>query len=314
MIRKETALTTRSFATLLFAFIAISLTSGSTVSAASKADEQKPTVASMGKTSVSAHLVQQIIDALEPDSKKAVADNPRLLEKIVRDEVVRQFVVGKAKEAKLHQEPDMAFLMERAKNRLLLNKYIAEKARVPDDYPSTSDVIDFYENNKEQFVVPTRIHLAQVFIDLPPDADKKAVNEGQKKAQNVASLLNKAGADFSKIAKERSEDPASAANGGDMGWISEPLILPQIRDAIDGVEEGNLSQPVRSNRGWHIVKVIDRQPATVRPVLEVRNQIIEALRKAKRRATRREFIRKLLEEHPIEIDEKALLNIKLEDS
>ncbi len=82
----------------------------------------------------------------------------------------------------------------------------------------------------------------------------------EAEAKKLSEQLKKKPADFEKIAKEKSTDKASGANGGDLGWFTKDKMVPEFANAAYEVKKGEVSAPVKSAFGWHIIKVDDRRP------------------------------------------------------
>jgi peptidyl-prolyl cis-trans isomerase D len=102
------------------------------------------------------------------------------------------------------------------------------------------------------------------------DAEARALAEGVRK-----QLLD--GADFASVARRASEDTGSAANGGDLGCFGRGAMVPPFEDAAFGLKPGELSELVRTQYGYHIVKVASRQEEAVPPLAEVRDRLREGL-------------------------------------
>jgi parvulin-like peptidyl-prolyl isomerase len=155
--------------------------------------------------------------------------------------------------------------------------------------------------------------VAQIFISAPkgnPDASKEKA--AAKKLARVRELLARAGADFSAIAKAESEDAASAAQGGEIGWLAEEQIQPEIRTQLPKLRINALSEPLRLDDGWHIIKVLDVREAHTPLLEQVRTQLVQQLRSERERQNREAYISKLLEASPLAINEATLseLNAK----
>ena len=86
----------------------------------------------------------------------------------------------------------------------------------------------------------------------------------------------KAGADFAELAREYSDDPGSGASGGDLGWVSPGDMVPEFEQAMDATPTGELSTPVRSQFGWHVLQVTDRREADIGEEVQ-RNQVRQML-------------------------------------
>ena len=176
----------------------------------------------------------------------------------------------------------------------LLNKEVLSRINITD-----KDVSDFYNANKAAFnYAENNYRIAQIMVSPQPSNDvknlkhDKAQNEEQakKKIQMLEARL-KQGDDFTMLAQSFSEDPESASNGGDMGFIGESALEkadPEIRKLILTLPPGQFSVPTHAGNVWHILKVIQREPAGQRDLNDPRVQqsIREELRTRKEQLLR----------------------------
>jgi len=160
----------------------------------------------------------------------------------------------------------------------LFNKDITSKINVTD-----KDVADFYNANKASFnLAEPQIHLAQVLVTAQPNPDvrnlknDKAQNEEQaKKKIEMLMARIRQGEDFAQLAQAFSEDPASAQNGGDLGFISQSALdraSPDLRKVVMGTPSGQVSGILHSPEGYRIFKVIAKEPAGQRELQDPRVQ------------------------------------------
>jgi len=139
------------------------------------------------------------------------------------------------------------------------------------------DVDDFYAKNPDRFKEPENVHAAHILIRLPPQADVAAKAKAKAEAQALLKQI-RARADFAKLAREKSQDPESAPNGGDLGFFAKGQMVPQFEEAAFKLKPGEVSPVVETQYGFHIIKVLDhRQPRTV-PLEEARPQLMQILR------------------------------------
>lgn len=139
------------------------------------------------------------------------------------------------------------------------------------------DLQAYYNQHQDDFRVPEQVKVSHILIKTPsagPDGkvDDKAVAEAQKKAQDVLNQL-KAGAKFDELAKKYSDDPGSAKQGGELGWIGRGRTVPEFEKAAFSLPKGQTSDLVKSSYGFHIIHVEDKQDAHVKSLDEVRAQI-----------------------------------------
>jgi peptidylprolyl isomerase len=124
--------------------------------------------------------------------------------------------------------------------------------------------------------------------------DKATAAAAQKRAADLAAKAQVKGADFAKLARENSDHKDTAPKGGDLGWLAEPQIFPEIRSVAAKMEKGDVSPPIRSASGWHIVKLVDKKPAGVRPLSEVRDVIVNQLRLRRAQEMERTYIESMV--------------------
>jgi peptidylprolyl isomerase len=108
------------------------------------------------------------------------------------------------------------------------------------------------------------------------------------------------------LAKRDSQDAPSAANGGDLGWLREDALVPPIRAAVQGMADGAVSDPVRSQGGWHLLKLLGSKPPTQASLAESRDTLVHALRQERQMEGQRDYLGGLLKQQPIEVNEVEL--------
>jgi len=197
----------------------------------------------------------------------------------------------------------VAAQIERARDQEIVATYLMSKATLAADYPSDADIQSAYDKNRDRFLVPRQYHLAQIFIDVPADADDKVQAEKKKKAEDIARQAKAAGADFEDLARRYSEHKTSAAQGGDLGWSAEQQVVPEIRVQVSGMSKGDISDPIRSSTGWHVICLLDTKAAGIRPLAEVKDTIVASLRQQKLEENEDAYVESLLQKTPPAINE-----------
>ncbi|MDR1425117.1 MAG: SurA N-terminal domain-containing protein [Azoarcus sp.] len=128
---------------------------------------------------------------------------------------------------------------------------------------------------------PEERRISHILIDLATDADAAAVAAAKQRAEDIVAELHKKPARFAEIAREKSRDPGTSANGGDLGYLRRDAGMDEaFVQAAFGQKKDEISNPVRTGYGFHIVQVTDiRAGGDKRPYEEVRGEIAEGLRK-----------------------------------
>src|SRR5205814_1617067 len=135
-----------------------------------------------------------------------------------------------------------------------------------------SDIQRFYNDNVQQFQTPEQVHASHILLKT----DGKNEADVRKKAEALLAQV-KAGADFGALAKKESEDEGSKANGGDLGFFARGRMVPEFEMVAFSMQPGQTSDLVRSQFGFHIIRVIEKKAAETRPLQEVRAQIQDQL-------------------------------------
>src|SRR5262249_20287343 len=130
---------------------------------------------------------------------------------------------------------------------------------------------------------PQRYHAAHILVRVPPTGGSEA--EDKSKVTLAEAIRRaKAGEDFGKLAKELSEDTATASQGGDLGFVGKGEMVPQFEEALFALKKGEISpQPVRTPFGYHAIKVIDVQEGGLQPFREIAAKIKGTLAAARPR-------------------------------
>ncbi len=152
------------------------------------------------------------------------------------------------------------------------------------------DIADYYERRKSEFSVEERWARHILLKDEEDTPEARAATE--KKAQELLEQIRAEGADFAALAQEHSADPGTAALGGDLGWFDDKTMVPEFTEAAFALaQKGDLSEPVRSAYGVHIIQLEDTRDQ--KPLEAVQSDIRFAIRKARQSDRAREDIQEL---------------------
>jgi peptidyl-prolyl cis-trans isomerase C len=149
--------------------------------------------------------------------------------------------------------------------------------------PTEADAKKFYEENPDKFQQPETVKASHILIATPPDAKPEQVAEKEKIAKEVHARVTTKQEAFENVAKEVSEDPGTKENGGDLDYFSRDRMVPEFSEAAWKLEIGQISEPVRSQFGFHIIKLTDKKPSRVVPFEEAKDRIMNYLSQQKRR-------------------------------
>ena len=143
---------------------------------------------------------------------------------------------------------------------------VAASFQVPD-----ATLQQAYQREQERFRTPERVQARHILL-MTTDKPAAEVEKLKAKSQDILKKL-KSGGDFAQLAKDNSQDPGSAVKGGDLGWVVRGQMVPEFEKACFSLKEGQLSEVVTTQYGFHIVQVTKKEQAHVRPFEEVKNEL-----------------------------------------
>lgn len=190
----------------------------------------------------------------------------QLPEERKRDELVNYMVDLKlgakaALDAKIADGPDFAARLAYYREKVLLDEYLtreSKKAATPEAAQK------LFDDTLKAMKPEEEVHARHILVE--DEAKAKAAVERVKK-----------GEDFAKVAAELSKDPGSGKEGGDLGWFSKERMVPEFAEAAFKLEKGQISAPVKSQFGWHVIKLEDKRTKPLPKFDEVKPQIEQYL-------------------------------------
>ena len=138
---------------------------------------------------------------------------------------------------------------------------------------SEDDIKTFYEQNLQRFSTPEERRASHILIAVN---NEKTDADAKKEADEIYKQLQADPSKFAQLAKSKSADPGSARQGGDLGFFQKGMMVPEFDNAVFSGKKGDLIAPVKTQFGYHIIKIVDVKPAQAKPLKEVRAEI-EAL-------------------------------------
>jgi peptidyl-prolyl cis-trans isomerase D len=136
---------------------------------------------------------------------------------------------------------------------------------------SAKEMEDYYENNKEKFGQPKRVKVRHILIKTDAQ-DKEGAAKAKQRAESVREEAAK-GKDFAQLAKQNSEDLGTKDRGGEIGFISKGMVVPEFEQAAFSMKAGEISGVIQTQFGFHILKVDEIQEASTQPLEKVKAQI-----------------------------------------
>jgi peptidyl-prolyl cis-trans isomerase C len=204
---------------------------------------------------------------------------PPQLQGPARQEYVLGFLIDltalaqAAEVEKLDQSPEFAQQLAFAKKRLLMQAALskATKAAVSD-----AELKKTYDEALKQQKPEEEVRARHILFRVEDPKDEKASAAAEAKAKDVEARLKK-GEDFAKLASSLTEDPSGKENGGDLGYFTKDQMVPEFADKAFTMKPGDVSAPVKTQFGWHVIKLEDKRQKPLPTFDEVRPQIEQFL-------------------------------------
>lgn len=178
-------------------------------------------------------------------------------------------------------------------------RYIAISAsNIPGITVSDDDIRQYYNQHADQYKLPDRVHVRHILVKTPepgPDGkvDQKALDTAKAKAEGLLKQIQNGG-NFEELAKKNSDDPGSATKGGELPTFQHGAMVPEFEQAAFALQnKGQLSGLVQSKFGYHIIQLIDKQPAHTKSLDEVKADIIPVVKQQKESKAADELARTL---------------------
>jgi peptidyl-prolyl cis-trans isomerase C len=178
-------------------------------------------------------------------------------------------LVSKAADDKrLGDNVDFKRKLDFARKKLLMEALLAQtgKAALTD-----AAMHQVYDEAVKQLGNEEEVHARHILIRAAP-GDDKASKEAEDKIKAIIVRLNK-GEDFAKVASEVTEDPSGKANGGDLGYFAKDQMVPEFSEVAFKLDKGKISGPVKTQFGWHVIKVEDKRAKAPPTFDEVKGQL-----------------------------------------
>ena len=266
---------------LLFAFVAC----------AKKEGQKGSDLAKVGNVTITQADIEREIKNL-PDFAQKLFEGSGGKERFLNELVKKELLYQEALKKGLDKNTEYLKKVEDFKKITLighlLEKEIESKAKVTDQ-----DVKDYYEKHKEDFAPVSQIRMSLILVKTEEEAKK------------ILERLNK-GEDFAKVAKKSSVDLNSAKNGGDLGYLSRGQMTSELEAVAVRLKTGEVSEPIKTQSGYQIIKVTDKKIGKVVEFERVKNFISQQLSAGKQKEVFDSYIESLKKSYKVDINKEAI--------
>lgn len=226
--------------------------------------------------------IQNRLNTISPNAKIDLASLPKeVLEALVLEVNVNNTIDKEAKKLKYQNDPEINKKVEDYKKELVREKFLKEQV---------------YSKATEERALEEYNLMVEHLKGKEERKIKHILVSTEEEIERARRSVMRSG-NFEKVAKEKSIDTASAENGGDIGYVLQEELVPEFGDVAFILKVGEVSKPVKTQYGWHIIKVEDIRPAEFMPFEDVKDGIIQRLREQ----IIQEYLLKLTKDADIEL-------------
>lgn len=266
------------------------------VTGCAKDETDSPVIAEVNKDAITANDFLTELNRVPQWARDQFSEKEgkkKFLEELIKRELIYQ----NAKKMRLHKDEEFLSRVDEFKKMTLvslsLKKEVDDKVAVTDE-----EVKDFFEKNKDKFTVGTKIKASHILVN------------SEDEAREVEEKLKK-GEDFASLARAMSKDKASAEKGGDLGYFGRGRMVPEFERAALNLNPGEISSPVRTRFGYHIIKLTDIKKGEPANFEQSKEAIKRELINQKRKKLFDAYIDKLMAGSEINRKEDVLFSVPL---
>ncbi len=249
---------------------------------------QKNVLAKVNRQVITVEQFDEKLDALPPYFKSMASENKdRFLDELINEKLFYE----EALRLGLHKASEVKELIQEARSKIMIAKLIDEKISKVSEV-GDEQIQQYYVKNRNEFVAPTQYRASHILVSI------------EEKASQILERL-KAGEDFAEVAKIESIDP-SKGKGGDLGFFSKGQMIPSFETACMQLNVGSLSGVVKTQFGYHIIKLTDKKESSIKKLDEVKEQIRQKLLTKGRQEKLQELVSQLRLKAKIKVNKELL--------
>lgn len=248
-------------------------------------------IAMVGPQVITSKDISDRLSAI-PDYAQGMYDGEEGLKTVVDELIKTELLYLQAKKEGMDNNPEYVSKIEDYKKfalvSMMFEKIIASQSKVTE-----KEAKDYYGKNKENFTMPQQIKASHILVKT------------RSEAEEILKEVSK-GTSFGALAKNRSIDTNSAENGGDLGFFSKGEMSPEFEEVAFSLKKGEISKPVKSRYGHHIIKVTDRKEGNTVEFSRVKDIIIQKLEQERQQTAFNQYIDRIKNDYPVKTNDARL--------
>ena len=242
-------------------------------------------------------IVDRLISKRSAEMKVADPDVDKEIEKVKKNFPTEEEFNVQVTKSGMTVERLRENIRTNLRQRQWVDDQLKGRAEVTD-----TEVEDFYKKNPDQFKAPEKVRASHILVAVPMDASPEVVAQKETVVKAILEQVKK-GEDFAKLAAEKSEDPSAKQNSGDLDFFAKDQMVPEFADAAFKMKEGEVSaEPVRSQFGYHIIKMTGRKEAETMALEKAKPQLLEYLKNQKKQQEIEKVVKAMREKADVKIN------------
>lgn len=250
-------------------------------------------------------LEAEIARIPQENRAEVLADRGRI-RKLLEGLLITKTMAARARNANLDRDPLLSSQMELAADKVLAQAQMDRnmKAVTLPDFESRAH--DLYQIDSEKYTQPEQVHVSHILVSTQNRSEEEAL----KRIQQIRTLAT-SGKNFEDLVLEYSDDPSAKNNKGDLGFFAPDKMVKPFSDAAFAMNTpGEISEPVKTKFGYHIIQFHEKKPATVRDFDKVKKDIIDGLRSKYLSDYRNKMLGEILSDPSLKLNEAAVDRFK----
>jgi len=248
-------------------------------------------IAKAGSLELGSSDVRALVASLPESTRSTLTQNLNALEQLIRSELVRRAVAAEAKAKNFEQQPEVVRQLQRVREEAVVRLWVADHSQVPQGYPSDAELQAAYDATKKSLSPSSQYHLAVIFVSAADGNEPAKLSTALRKALDLQAKI--ATADFAQLAREQSEDMATAPKGGDLGFLADDRLAADIAPTVRSLKAGQVAGPVKTVQGLYFIKLLEKKEGTVPTLADVRERLVAALRARKAEELQQAYLNNL---------------------
>ena len=225
-----------------------------------------------------------------PPSYQAMFSSVEQINKLLERQIDNMLFAQEARRLKVDENPDVKYKLEEFTKGILTQALIEQKIS-KNVVVTDKEIEEYYNNNIGEFQVPEKVKVSHILIALESNASENVKEEKKKQAEQILYKA-KAGENFAELAQQFSDDAATKKRGGILGYFPRGSKSSEIEEVAFNLKKDEVSDIVLTDKGYHIIKMLDKKEGTTKSLEDSRKKISNTLTQKKKN----EAIKGLLED------------------